>query len=191
MFLGPSATAIEMMGDKITAKNAVAAFDVPVVPGIARPGLTDDELIDGGRRGRLPGADQAVRRRRRQGHAPGHRAGQLADALASARREAASAFGDDTPVPRALRAATPPHRGADARRCARQRRPPRRARVQPAAPPPEGRRGGALAAARSGDPRPDRRRGVQHRAQRRLRRRRHGRVHRLRATRPTSSSSWR
>ena len=44
-FLGPSAHAIETMGDKITAKNAVMAFDVPVVPGIARPGLTDDELV--------------------------------------------------------------------------------------------------------------------------------------------------
>ena len=36
-FLGPSATAIETMGDKITAKNAVSAFDVPVVPGISAP----------------------------------------------------------------------------------------------------------------------------------------------------------
>jgi len=44
-FLGPTASAIETMGDKITAKNAVAAFDVPIVPGISRPGLTDDDLI--------------------------------------------------------------------------------------------------------------------------------------------------
>ena len=44
-FLGPSARAIEVMGDKITAKNAVAAFDVPVVPGIAKPGLSDDDLV--------------------------------------------------------------------------------------------------------------------------------------------------
>ena len=32
------------MGDKITAKNVVSGFNVPVVPGIARPGLTDAEL---------------------------------------------------------------------------------------------------------------------------------------------------
>ena len=38
VFLGPPAHAIEVMGDKIAAKNAVAAFDVPVVPGIADPG---------------------------------------------------------------------------------------------------------------------------------------------------------
>src|SRR6202007_2960182 len=45
VFLGPPARAIEVMGDKITAKNAVAAFDVPVVPGVAKPGLTDDQLV--------------------------------------------------------------------------------------------------------------------------------------------------
>ena len=31
-------TAIATMGDKITAKATVSRFDVPVVPGIARPG---------------------------------------------------------------------------------------------------------------------------------------------------------
>ncbi|MCE5288794.1 MAG: acetyl/propionyl/methylcrotonyl-CoA carboxylase subunit alpha [Nocardiaceae bacterium] len=95
-FLGPSARAIEVMGDKITAKNAVAKFDVPVVPGIARPGLTDAELIDaatdigypvlvkpsagGGGKGMRMVQDRA----------------DLPAALVSARREAASAFGDDT-----------------------------------------------------------------------------------------------
>ena len=95
-FIGPSAHAIDVMGDKITAKNAVAKFGVPVVPGIAKPGLTDDELIaaaddigypvlvkpsaGGGGKGMRMVEDPA----------------KLAEALASARREAASAFGDDT-----------------------------------------------------------------------------------------------
>ncbi|QBJ95566.1 acetyl/propionyl/methylcrotonyl-CoA carboxylase subunit alpha [Rhodococcus sp. ABRD24] len=95
-FLGPSARAIEVMGDKITAKNAVAEFDVPVVPGIARPGLADADLIaaaddigypvlvkpsaGGGGKGMRLVEDPA----------------DLPSALASARREAASAFGDDT-----------------------------------------------------------------------------------------------
>ena len=65
VFLGPSARAIEVMGDKITAKNAVAAFDVPVVPGIAKPQTERRRPGRCGRRDRLPGAYQAVRRRRR------------------------------------------------------------------------------------------------------------------------------
>ncbi|WP_405134615.1 acetyl/propionyl/methylcrotonyl-CoA carboxylase subunit alpha [Nocardia sp. NBC_01388] len=96
VFLGPPTRAIEVMGDKITAKNAVAAYGVPVVPGIARPGLTDAELIEaatdigypvlvkpsagGGGKGMRRVEDPAL----------------LPEALASARREAASAFGDDT-----------------------------------------------------------------------------------------------
>ncbi|MET9492697.1 acetyl/propionyl/methylcrotonyl-CoA carboxylase subunit alpha [Nocardia sp. NPDC006630] len=96
VFLGPPTRAIEVMGDKITAKNAVAAYGVPVVPGIARPGLTDAELIEaatdigypvlvkpsagGGGKGMRRVEDPVL----------------LPEALASARREAASAFGDDT-----------------------------------------------------------------------------------------------
>ena len=41
---GRRPTAIEVMGDKIRAKETVAAAGVPVVPGLARPGLTDAEL---------------------------------------------------------------------------------------------------------------------------------------------------
>jgi acetyl-CoA/propionyl-CoA carboxylase, biotin carboxylase, biotin carboxyl carrier protein len=96
VFLGPPARAVEVMGDKITAKIAVAAFDVPVVPGIAKPGLTDDDLVaaaddvgypvlvkpsaGGGGKGMRMVADPA----------------RLREALVGARREAASSFGDDT-----------------------------------------------------------------------------------------------
>src|SRR5262249_24097093 len=44
VFIGPPAPAIATMGDKIAAKAAVSAFGVPVVPGISRPGLTDEDL---------------------------------------------------------------------------------------------------------------------------------------------------
>ncbi|MEQ8548604.1 MAG: acetyl-CoA carboxylase biotin carboxylase subunit [Cyclobacteriaceae bacterium] len=37
IFIGPSAHAIEVMGDKLTSKNAVKAFDVPLVPGMEEP----------------------------------------------------------------------------------------------------------------------------------------------------------
>ena len=45
VFIGPPVAAIQTMGDKIAAKAAVAVFGVPVVPGAARPGLTDADLI--------------------------------------------------------------------------------------------------------------------------------------------------
>ena len=45
VFLGPTAQSIDIMGDKISAKQAVAARSVPLVPGVAEAGLTDEELI--------------------------------------------------------------------------------------------------------------------------------------------------
>ncbi|MFF0543436.1 biotin carboxylase N-terminal domain-containing protein [Nocardia thailandica] len=96
VFLGPPATAIEIMGDKITAKKTVSAFGVPVVPGIAEPGLTDEQLIAAA--GEIgypvlvkPSAGGGGKGMRRVDDAA-----DLPDALASARREAAAAFGDDT-----------------------------------------------------------------------------------------------
>ncbi|MEO9474478.1 MAG: acetyl-CoA carboxylase biotin carboxylase subunit [Cyclobacteriaceae bacterium] len=37
IFIGPSASSIEVMGDKLASKNAVKAFDVPLVPGMEEP----------------------------------------------------------------------------------------------------------------------------------------------------------
>ncbi|MDJ0414593.1 acetyl/propionyl/methylcrotonyl-CoA carboxylase subunit alpha [Rhodococcus opacus] len=95
-FLGPSAHAIEVMGDKITAKNAVAKFDVPVVPGIARPGLSDDELIAAAEDIGYPVLVKPSAGGGGKGMRLVEEPGALAEALRSARREAASAFGDDT-----------------------------------------------------------------------------------------------
>jgi len=95
-FLGPSARAIEVMGDKITAKNAVAAFDVPVVPGIAKPGLSDAELIAAAGDIGYPVLVKPSAGGGGKGMRLVEDAADLPDALVSARREAASAFGDDT-----------------------------------------------------------------------------------------------
>ncbi|BBZ76812.1 acetyl/propionyl-CoA carboxylase subuit alpha [Mycolicibacterium anyangense] len=95
-FIGPPSAAIRTMGDKIAAKAAVSAFGVPVVPGIARPGLTDAELI--GAAGDIgfpilvkPSAGGGGKGMRRVDDAA-----DLPAALAAARRESVSAFGDDT-----------------------------------------------------------------------------------------------
>ncbi|MBA4056938.1 MAG: biotin carboxylase, partial [Marivirga sp.] len=37
IFIGPSAKAIELMGNKLAAKSAVAKFNVPLVPGTSEP----------------------------------------------------------------------------------------------------------------------------------------------------------
>ncbi|MGW8815956.1 acetyl/propionyl/methylcrotonyl-CoA carboxylase subunit alpha [Gordonia terrae] len=95
-FLGPPASAIQTMGDKITAKDAVTKFGVPVVPGISRPGLTDDDLIAGAAEVGYPVLVKPSAGGGGKGMRLVERAEDLAAALASARREAASSFGDDT-----------------------------------------------------------------------------------------------
>jgi acetyl-CoA/propionyl-CoA carboxylase biotin carboxyl carrier protein len=96
VFLGPPARAIEVMGDKITAKTAVAAFDVPVVPGVARPGLRDDELIAAADEVGYPVLVKPSAGGGGKGMRMVEDPARLSEALVSARREAASAFGDDT-----------------------------------------------------------------------------------------------
>ncbi|MFF4171034.1 biotin carboxylase N-terminal domain-containing protein [Streptomyces sp. NPDC001744] len=91
VFIGPPAGAIALMGDKIRAKETVAAAGVPVVPGASGPGLADAarELgapvllkpsAGGGGKGMRLVRDLAV----------------LDEEIAAARREARSSFGDDT-----------------------------------------------------------------------------------------------
>jgi len=93
-FIGPSAHAINSMGDKSTARESMRKAGVPVVPGSHGLITDDDEAIrlafeigypviikataGGGGRGMRIAADES----------------QLANALASARSEASAAFGD-------------------------------------------------------------------------------------------------
>ena len=95
-FIGPPANAIATMGDKITAKTTVAAFGVPIVPGIAAPGLTDAELIDAAKDIRYPILVKPSAGGGGKGMRVVERPEDLGPALVSARREAAASFGDDT-----------------------------------------------------------------------------------------------
>ncbi|MGV9228483.1 acetyl-CoA carboxylase biotin carboxylase subunit [Streptomyces nigra] len=95
-FIGPSADAISLMGDKIRAKETVKAAGVPVVPGSSGSGLTDAELADATREIGMPvllkpsagGGGKGMRLVRDEA--------LLADEIAAARREARASFGDDT-----------------------------------------------------------------------------------------------
>lgn len=96
VWIGPPATAIEAMGDKIRAKETVAAAGVPVVPGVSGAGLDDAALVDAAAGVGFPlllkpsagGGGKGMRRVTD--------AADLPDEIAAARREAAAAFGDDT-----------------------------------------------------------------------------------------------
>ncbi|MGW1377127.1 acetyl-CoA carboxylase biotin carboxylase subunit [Streptomyces sp. NPDC002446] len=96
VFIGPSAESIELMGDKIRAKETVRTAGVPVVPGSSGSGLDDDQLAAAAREIRLPvllkpsagGGGKGMRLVRDEA--------LLAGEIAAARREARSSFGDDT-----------------------------------------------------------------------------------------------
>ncbi|MHB1172058.1 MAG: acetyl/propionyl/methylcrotonyl-CoA carboxylase subunit alpha [Lacisediminihabitans sp.] len=96
VFIGPSVYALTMMGDKIRSKNHVAASGVPVVPGIARPGLDDEQLIAAADEVGYPLLIKPSAGGGGKGMHVVERADQLPDTLATARRVAARAFGDDT-----------------------------------------------------------------------------------------------
>lgn len=96
VFIGPPSRAIEVMGDKISAKNTVTAFGVPVVPGLARPDLSDDDLVLAADEIGYPVLIKPSAGGGGKGMHLVQDVANLRTALATARREAASAFGDDS-----------------------------------------------------------------------------------------------
>ncbi|MFJ2895795.1 acetyl-CoA carboxylase biotin carboxylase subunit [Streptomyces sp. NPDC087218] len=96
VFIGPSADAISLMGDKIRAKETVAAAGVPVVPGSSGSGLTDEQLGAAAREIGMP----VLLKPSAGGGGKGMRLVRdetlIADEIAAARREARASFGDDT-----------------------------------------------------------------------------------------------
>jgi acetyl-CoA/propionyl-CoA carboxylase biotin carboxyl carrier protein len=113
-FVGPSAEAMALLGDKVAAKAVAEAAGVPVVPGLsagAAGALTDAEIIEwagggewlpsggageGGVVGeRLPLLLKAAAGGGGKGMRVVRSLGDLPEALGAARREAAAAFGDD------------------------------------------------------------------------------------------------
>ncbi|MDQ4010712.1 MAG: acetyl/propionyl-CoA carboxylase subunit alpha [Actinomycetota bacterium] len=96
VFVGPPADAIEAMGDKIRAKQTVAAVGVPVVPGSDTRGLDDAGLAVAAGEIGYPVLLKPSAGGGGKGIRAVHRAHDLPEAIAGARREARGAFGDDT-----------------------------------------------------------------------------------------------
>ncbi|WP_309066490.1 acetyl/propionyl/methylcrotonyl-CoA carboxylase subunit alpha [Microbacterium sp.] len=98
VFIGPDARALEVMGDKARAREHVTAHGVPVVPGFSAVGLDDDEIR---RRADDIGYPLLVKPSAGgggKGMESVHEPAALDAALATARRVAAAAFGDDALV---------------------------------------------------------------------------------------------
>ncbi|MFJ4038726.1 biotin carboxylase N-terminal domain-containing protein [Microbacterium sp. NPDC090007] len=96
VFVGPGVGALEVMGDKIRAKQHVAAHGVPTVPGFSAAGLSDAEIAAAADRAGYPLLVKPSAGGGGKGMTVATGPDDLADALATARRVAAAAFGDDT-----------------------------------------------------------------------------------------------
>ncbi len=95
-FIGPGVESLNIMGDKIRSKNHVTGYGVPVVPGIAEPGMSDAQLIEAADGVGYPLLIKPSAGGGGKGMHIVERPEELGATLATARRVAASAFGDDT-----------------------------------------------------------------------------------------------
>ena len=95
VFIGPPAEAIRLMGSKAAAKELVAAAGVPLVPGYHGLDQDPDRLAEEARRIGYPVLIKASAGGGGRGMRIVSGAADFAAALAGARREALSAFGDD------------------------------------------------------------------------------------------------
>lgn len=92
-FIGPTPDAIATMGDKQAARAAVTKNGVPLIPG-TESGLHDDDLIAAAKKIGFPIMVKAAAGGGGKGMRVVHSEEDLAESIATARREAESAFGD-------------------------------------------------------------------------------------------------
>jgi acetyl-CoA carboxylase biotin carboxylase subunit len=95
-FVGPPAAVIARMGSKIEARRLVHAAGVPVVPGETPVDQSDAGLLDAVERVGLPALVKASAGGGGKGMRRVSDTAGAAEAIRSARREAAAAFGDGT-----------------------------------------------------------------------------------------------
>ncbi|WP_442922862.1 acetyl/propionyl/methylcrotonyl-CoA carboxylase subunit alpha [Microbacterium sp. SLBN-154] len=96
VFIGPGERALEVMGDKIRAKEHVAGFGVPTVPGFSAAGMDDAEIARSAHEIGFPLLVKPSAGGGGKGMQIVRAADDLSVAVESARRVARAAFGDDT-----------------------------------------------------------------------------------------------
>ncbi len=94
VFIGPTATHIRMMGDKITAKTTMAELGVPLVPGSAGELASLEEASEVAERIKYPVLIKAAAGGGGRGMKVARSAGELEAAFREARAEAGAAFGN-------------------------------------------------------------------------------------------------
>ncbi|SCB87710.1 acetyl-CoA carboxylase, biotin carboxylase subunit [Chitinophaga costaii] len=95
IFIGPSSQAIEMMGSKLSAKQAAQAFGVPMVPGTETPLRSLEEAQEVVKKTGFPILIKASAGGGGKGMRVVNAESELAEQIAMAKSEAKSAFGDD------------------------------------------------------------------------------------------------
>ena len=95
-FIGPRPEHIRMMGDKITAKQAVKDAGIPVVPGSDGGVTTEEEAFEAADQIGFPVLIKAAAGGGGRGMKVAATREDLAEAVSTARAEARAAFGDDT-----------------------------------------------------------------------------------------------
>ncbi|HNR76858.1 MAG TPA: biotin carboxylase N-terminal domain-containing protein, partial [Parvularculaceae bacterium] len=94
IFIGPPASAIEAMGDKAESKRRMIAAGVPCIPGYQDEDQSDSRLIKEAEKIGFPVMLKASAGGGGRGQRIVHGPTELKEAIASARRESESAFGD-------------------------------------------------------------------------------------------------
>jgi acetyl-CoA carboxylase biotin carboxylase subunit len=95
-FIGPRPEHIRMMGDKITAKQAVKEAGIPVVPGSDGGVTTEEEAFEAAEKIGFPVLIKAASGGGGRGMKVAATREDLSEAVSTARAEARAAFGDDT-----------------------------------------------------------------------------------------------
>lgn len=96
IFIGPSASAMEKVGDKIAARQTMAAAGIPLTPGVEIDQHSLEDVRKHAQKIGYPVMIKASAGGGGKGMRIVHQPGELESAISAGRREAQNAFGDDT-----------------------------------------------------------------------------------------------